>query len=198
MQKDDCQEFRPLQVIDYQNRTKNQPSFGDRTSAMGNISSNQQKFIDNFPRKIIEYDHKTKIHSWNWFCPVIQIEYNHSKSGFSLHEHPPPKPSMKEETEQPHWIQNEPKDEYKQLRQSKIPWAQQAPIDRQQALIDRQERFPHGPQSQHHHQHFQPRYENRQTIPPNTQTAHEMYYRRSPQERNWAKNTREWSATYDR
>lgn len=156
---------------------------------MGNTTSNQQQFVVNFPRKIIEYDHKTKTHPWNWFCPVVQIEYNHSKSGFSLHEHPPPK---KEQTEQPDWIKSEPKDEYRQLRQSKTPWAQQTPIDRQ-------ERLPYGSQSLHHHQYFQSRYENRQTIPPNTQTAaHEMYYRRNPQDRNWAKNAREWNATHDR
>lgn len=183
--QNDCEEFRPMQVIDYQNRTLNQSTLGDQTPLIDNRSSHNQQFVEDFPRKIIEYDHKSKIHPWSWFCPVIQIEYNHSKNGFSLHEHPPPRPAKKDR-----WVKKEPTDEFKQLRQPK--WAQQ------QAPVDRQERPSYGPQSQHQQQHFQSRYENRQTIPP----ANEIYYRRNPQDRNpreWnARNPRDWNAPYDK
>lgn len=174
-------------MIDYSNQNRqNQPrSFGEQTSAHGSSMSHQQPFLEHFPRKIIEYDHKTKIHPWNWFCPVIQMEYNHSKTGYSLHEHPPPRSMKKEHTEQPHWVKKEPKDEYRQLRQPK--WAQQ------QGPIDRQERYSYG-----QHQHFQSRYENRQFISSSTQPTNEMYYRRNPADRNWVRNAREWNAPYEK
>lgn len=128
---------------------------------------------DYFPRKIIEYDHKSKVHPWNWFCPVIQIEYNHTKTGRSLHEHPPPQLIELKHSE-PHRPKNESKEEFRQLRQPR--WAQ-----------ERQDRFSHGTQGQQYHS----RYENRQSMPPVNAQPTEPYYRRNTQEPNWIRNNRE-------
>lgn len=96
----DFEEFRPIQVIDYQNKKPTPAPFVNPSSSFSNIiPSNVRKLEEVFHRKIVEYDHKSKIHPWNWFCPIIQIEYNHTKNGLSLHEHPPPK-SIKPEPEQ--------------------------------------------------------------------------------------------------
>lgn len=157
-------EYFPVQVIDYQNRTQKllSPSSCDQKSPVA----------DHFPRKFVEYDHKSKIHTWNWFCPVIQIEYNHhSKTGFSLHEHPPPPIVKKERIEQHHWLKREPTDQYKQFRQPKRT---------QTGIIssERLERFAYEP-LQSSHQYFQSRYDNSQTTSPsNTQASNELYYRR--------------------
>lgn len=148
--KSDDEEYRPVQVIDYQNRTQKQPTFDDKISPVN----------DHFPRKIIEYDHKSKIHAWNWFCPIFQIEYNHSKTGFSLHEHPLPRPTSKGQMEQQPCVKKEPREQY-QLRHPK--WTQPG-------TIERIERYSYGS-----------RYENSQIK--NTQTSNELYYRRNSRDK---------------
>ncbi|XP_055309199.1 probable serine/threonine-protein kinase DDB_G0282963 [Sitodiplosis mosellana] len=188
--QNDGEEFHPIQVIDYQNQTQKQPNFGDQTSPGENSSSNKQH--DDFPRKIIEYDHKSKVHTWNWFCPVIQIEYNHhSNTGFSLHQHPPPRSTgKKEQIEQHHWVKKEPKDQYRQLRQPK--WTQQG-------TTERLERFSYEPpQSQHQYQHFQSRYDSHIIPSSNTQTSNELYYRRNLREdKIWVRASRDQNAQCD-
>lgn len=175
----DFDEFRPMQVIDYQNKTPNQSSFGGQSS----LSIQRPDII--FPRKIIEYNHKTKVHQWNWFCPVVQIEYNHSKNGLSLHEHPPPKPINKEpqQTQQSHRVKHEPKEENLQSRQPK--WAQS----------ERPERLPYGGQIERPYG-GQSRFENRPAPSPNNQQSNDnqSYYRRNAQEKNWSRNHRDWNA----
>lgn len=182
MPQTDFEEFRPMQVIDYQNMTQNQPPFGGQSSFQGPNSMNMLRSEVIFPRKIIEYNHKTKVHQWNWFCPVVQIEYNHTKNGFSLHEHPPPKP-IKKEPQQPHRVKQQPNDDNLRLRQSK--WAQS----------ERPERLPYGGQSERPYG-GQSRFENRPTPPVNNQLSNEnqSYYRRNPQERNLSRNYRDWNA----
>lgn len=178
---DDCEEFRPMQVIDYQNQSQNQSTFRDESPFADNCSSKQLDL--HFPRKIIEYDHKSKFHSWNWFCPVIQIEYNHTKTGLSLHEHPPPKSVETIQSEQTH-------DDYKQLRQPK--WGQ---IDRDRfSGVKAQEQHP----QQHQNPHYQSRYENRHNNPSSNNSPNEMYNRRNPQDKNWTRNSREWNISYNR
>lgn len=179
---DDRDEFRPMHVIDYQNRSQHQPSPFNQPLFPGiNVPNTSHDF--DFPRKVIEYDHKSKTHSWNWFCPIVQIEYNHGKTGFSLHEHPPPKRVEECRNEQPHRFKQQTKDDLKQLRQPK--WAQN----------ERQERFAHEAQGQHGH--YQPRYDNRQ----NTQQP-EPHFRRNQPEKSWVRNNRggDWNSphTYDR
>lgn len=143
-QNNDYEEYLPVKVIDYQNRTQKQPTFDDGISPVN----------DQFPREIIEYGHKSKIHKWNWFCPIFQIEYSHTKTGFSLHEHPLPKSISI-------CVKKEPRDQYQQLREPK--WAQPG-------AIERLERFSYGS-----------RYENSQIK--NTQTSNELYYRRNSRDK---------------
>lgn len=189
MPRSDFDEFRPVQVIDYQNKTQNQSSFGGQSSLSGQNFSNMLRSEDIFPRKIIEYDHKTKLHPWNWFCPVVQIDYNHTRVGLSLHEYPPPKPIRKESV-LPHRVKQEPKGEYMQLRESK--WT---PGERQERGQERgQERFPYGGQSE---RHYQSRFENRPTPPMSIQPPNDnqTHFRRNVPERNWSRNHRDWNAT---
>lgn len=181
MPQKDFDEFRPMQVIDYQNKAPNQPPFGGQTSFPGPNTLNVLRPDIIFPRKIIEYNHKTKVHQWNWFCPVVQIEYNHTKTGLSLHEHPPPKPIKKDLPQQPYRAKQEQQQrgENQQLRQQKWPQA------------ERQERLPYVGQNER-----QPRFENRPTQQLNNQQSNEnqSYYRRQPQEKNWSRNYRDWNA----
>lgn len=204
---DDRDEFRPMHVIDYQNRSQNQLPFSNQSPFSGNQSSfsgNQSSFSGNqssfpgsnpfnrlkseeimFPRKVVEYDHKSKTHSWKWFCPIVQIEYNHGKNGFSLHEHPPPRRVEEFRNEEPHRFNQQSKDDFKQLRQPK--WAQ---TERDRG----QDRFSHGMQGPHGQ--YQSRYDNRQ----NTQQP-EPHYRRNQPEKSWIRNNRgDWNNphTYDR
>lgn len=196
----DVQDFRPMQVIDYQNRSQNpaenQPfekTLGadlswlrsppsnvpqnwnrNQTSKRANsqatyrsqmpVNLNNVKFIDEYPRKIIEYGHKSKIYKWDWHCPVIQIEYNHTKTGLSMHEHPPPRPT-------PKIIKLEPQEEWKPLR--RLNW--------QPGSFDRPQRFSHLPQGQY--------YQPRSHLPPNQP---EPYYKRNPAD--WQQN-RDWNTT---
>lgn len=177
----DFDEFRPIQVIDYQNKTqKNRPPFGGQSSFSGPSFSNMLRSEEIFPRKIIEYEHKSKVHPWNWFCPVVQIDYNHTRVGLSLHEYPPPKP-IKKEPEQPPRVKQEPKVEKMQARESK--WAPG----------ERQERYPYGGQSERYHQS---RFEHRPTAPFSSQPPNDNqpYLRSNVQERNWSRNQRDWNA----
>lgn len=175
MPQKDFDEFRPVKVIDYQNKTQNQQCFNSLSPFSG---ANMMRSEDIFPRKVIEYDHKTKVHPWNWFCPVLQFDYNHTKTAISLHEHPPPKPIQKQ-LEAPHRVKPELKEEHMHFRQSK--WMQS----------ERQERFQHGGQSE---RHYQSKFENRAT-PPLNSNENQSYYRRNPQERNWSRNFRDWNSS---
>lgn len=132
-QNDNYEDYRPVQVIDYQNRS-------EKISPVN----------DQFPRKIIEYNHKSNIHTWNWFCPIFQIEYNHFKTGLSLHEHPLPRP-ISTKQEQQLTVKKEPREQYQKLLDPK--WTHSG-------TIERLERFSYGS-----------RYEN-------SQTSNELYYRR--------------------
>lgn len=172
-----------MQVIDYQNRPPNQRSPGDQLSFSSRCSAPPIITPDFFPRKVIEYDHKTKIYPWSWFCPIVQIEYNHTPTGFSLHEHPPPKP-VEKRIEQPHFVKLEPKMEEAPLRHPK--W-------QPQGSSDRPERFSYA--AQQGERYYQSRYENRPNAAQNVQSSNDNYpyYRRNPQEKNWARNSREWN-----
>lgn len=164
----DFDEFRPIQVIDYQNKTQTSAPFANPSSFL-NINPTNVRRIEEFPRKVIEYDHKSKTHPWNQFCPVIQIEYNHTKTGFSLHEHPPPK-SIKPEQ---HQIKQDhfKRDHFPLKHQN---WQQN----------ERQDRAFHANQGERYHQS---RFENRQSY------DMQSYSRRNPQERNWSRNYQEWN-----
>lgn len=175
----DFDEFRPVQVIDYQNKTQNPVLFGEQTSF------NQQSFPSGvarvqeiFPRKIIEYDHKSKVHPWNWFCPVIQMEYNHTKTGLSLHKHPVPKSLIRNEPDPTNWCKQE---DHVQLRHSN--WSSN----------ERQNRFPYAGPGERYHQF---RFEGRQNAPMSSLPSNENppYNRRNPNERNWPRNYRDWNA----
>lgn len=93
-------EFRPVQVIDYQNRSGNQRSslFAPQQTATSGRSHPEEFYT----RKIIEYDHKPKEYEWNWFCPIRIIEYDHKSRGYSMHEHPPPKRSARPNEQSQH------------------------------------------------------------------------------------------------
>lgn len=185
--QNDCEEFRPMLVIDHQYKTHSKQSFEDQSFSTGNCSPNRHQPTDYFPRKIIEYDHKSNVHPWNWFCPVVQIEYNHTNTGFSLHEHPPTEIVGKIQAKQ-HWSkQVVPKDDYNRLRQST------------HGPIDHQERLPHGGSAQgQQQQHYQSRYENQQNLPSNSQPMGEMYYRRNLQDQNWLQKVHERKTPYEK
>lgn len=182
----DFDEFRPIQVIDYQNKKPipvsfvNQPSFVNQSTFANIIPPNVRKQEEVFLRKIVEYDHKSKIHPWNWFCPVIQIEYNHTKNGISLHEHPPPK-SIKPEPEQRNNPQLEQRIKQELATRDHFPlrhpkWQQN----------ERQERVGDRYHPSDRYSHHQSRYENRQ-LPNDMQS----YSRRNPQEKSWLLNYQE-------
>lgn len=182
-----------MQVIDYQNKTQHQrPSVvisGDQPSFPSSSTSQTIKTEDFFPRKVIEYDHKSKVYPWSSFCPIFQFDYNHTQTGLSLHEHPPPKP-VEKRIEQPHFVKTEPhfmktepKDEESPFRQPK--WMP--------GPSERQERFSYAAQGE---RYYQSRYENRPNAAMNIQstTDNHQYYRRNPQEKNWPRNAREYSS----
>lgn len=88
-------DFKPVHVIDYQNRKLSdqkslfriqRPQTDDQRSKPFN------QFDENFPRRVYEYGHKSKKVQFKWFSPVQYFEYNHQSKGISLHEEPPPKP----------------------------------------------------------------------------------------------------------
>lgn len=162
-----------MQVIDYQNRSQNRQTFDEQDMFSNRNSSNDLQQNAYFQRKIIEYDHKTKVHPWHWFVPVIQIEYNHTKTGLSLHEHPPIQTIAKSYGDQ-QGFKKDVKDEIRQLRQPR--WA-------------------HGSQGQHQYENRQnqTRYENRQNNPPANAQQTEPYHRRNAQEKSWIRNNREWN-----
>lgn len=172
----DFDEFRPIQVIDYQNKKPASAPFANPSSFSNIIPSNVRKYEDVFRRKIIEYDHKSKIHPWNWFCPVIQIEYNHTKNGLSLHEHPPPK-AQKPEPEK----RSNP-EPYHRMKQNEFAKRDHFPLQQQN------ERYERGYQGERYHQS---RFESRQ-LPSDMQQS---YSRRNPQERNWPRNYQEWNTS---
>lgn len=173
----DFDEFRPIQVIDYQNRKPAPAPFVNSSPFPNIIPSNVRKYEEVFHRKIIEYDHKSKIHPWNWFCPVIQMEYNHTKNGLSLHEHPPPK-SIKPQLEQ----RSNPEPGHR-LKQPELAKRDHFPLRHQKwQQNERQERVY---QDERYHQS---RFESRQL--PNEMQS---YSRRNPQERNWSRNYQEWN-----
>lgn len=169
----DFDEFRPIQIIDYQNKKQTPAPFVNPLSFSHHIPPIMRKPEEVFYRKIIEYDHKTKIHPWNWFCPVIQIEYNHTKNGLSLHEHPPPRSIKPEPKPEP---QIKPEFVKRDQIPSKYPKWQQH---------ERHEQFPYADKSERYHQS---RFEHRQL--PNEMPS---YSRRNPQERNWSRNYNEWN-----
>lgn len=177
----DFDEFRPIQVIDYKNKKQTPGAPFINATKFSNIVSANKLFVHKneevFPRKIIEYDHKTKTHQWNWFCPVIQIEYNHSKIGRSLHEHPPPKPVKPEPVLEQRITQERGKRDHLQMKHPKWP-----PNERQERILPVN-------QGERHHQS---RFDNR-PIPNDMQP----YSRRNPQERNWPRNYREWNTQQD-
>lgn len=166
----DFDEFRPIQVIDYQNKTQTSVPFV-HPSSFPNVMppSNMRKSEEIFHRKVIEYDHKSKTHPWNWFCPVIQIEYNHTPNGFSLHEYPPPPPPKPRPEQQPIKPEFGKRDHFP-FKQPK--WQQN----------ERQDRMFHTNPNERYHQ---PRFENRQS------NDMQSYSRRNPQERNWSRNYNE-------
>lgn len=172
----DFDEFRPIQVIDYQNKTSIPLPFVNPSSFSKITPQNVRKYEEVFHRKVIEYDHKSKVHPWNWFCPVIQMEYNHTKNGLSLHEHPPPKsirpePVQRIHPELDHRMKQEfAKRDHFPLKHQK--WQQN----------ERTERVYQGDR------YHQPRFESRQ-LPNDMQS----YSRRNPQERNWSRNYQEWN-----
>lgn len=176
----DFDEFRPIQVIDYQNKKPAPAQFANPSSFPSIIPSNVRKFEEIFRRKIIEYDHKSKIHPWNWFCPVIQIEYNHTKNGMSLHEHPPPK-SRKPELEQ----QCSPVPDHR-MKPNEFAKRDNFPLKQQK--WQQNERYERVYQGDRYHQS---RFESRQ-LPNDMQS----YSRRNPQERNWSRSHQEWNNTH--
>lgn len=171
---DEIDEFRPMQIIDYQNQSQNCPPLGNQ------LPFSMQSTQDIFARKIIEYDHKSKIHPWNWFCPVQIIEYNHTKTGRSMHEHPPPKPA-KQEPESNQRFKTVTKDDQIHMRQLKWP------------SNERQERY-RSPGERNFNQRFDQRQNS--STPTNSQMSNENqpYYGRNTQDRNWTRNYREYNA----
>lgn len=219
---DDYQDFRSRHPINYQNRFQNQSSGNISGNAIAdNSSANREQLVEYFPHKVIEYNHKSKIHPYQASCATIQIEYNHTKNGISLHEHPPPKA-----IEKPKPVEQTQKENYGQLRQpnwsnanfdrrnSSYDWPNMNfdppnNYERSNASFDRQERFPqgatggnqgrysHGIQGQYN---YQDRYDNnRQNISTNVQHPddNQSYYRQNTQEKNWHRNQREWNHPND-
>lgn len=70
--------YRPATIIDYQNQSQPPPASikSDHTKTAGEID------MDYFPRKIIEYNHKSKIHVLQTLCPVTVIDYKHKPEGY--------------------------------------------------------------------------------------------------------------------
>lgn len=168
----DFDEFRPIQVIDYQNKKQTSVPFANPSAFPNVIPSNMRNTEDNFLRKVIDYDHKSKTHPWNSFCPVIQIEYNHTKNGVSLHEHPPPKVAKLEREKQ-------------QIRQDYVKRDHFPSKQQQWQQNERQERMFHTNQGDRYHQS---RFEHRQS---NEMPSYSN--RRNPQERDWSRNYQEWN-----
>lgn len=177
----DFDEFRPIQVIDYQNKKPAPASgpapFANPASFPSIIPPSVRKYEDIFRRKIIEYQHKSKIHPWNWFCPVIQIEYNHTKNGLSLHEHPPPKPIKS----QPEQRGSSGADH--RMKQNELAKRDNFPL--KQPKWQQNERYERAYQGERYHP---TRFESR-PLPNDMQS----YSRRNPQERNWSRNYQEWN-----
>lgn len=174
----DFDEFHPIQVIDYQN--KKPPAlapFANPSSFSNIIPPNPRKYEDVFRRKIIEYDHKSKIHPWKWFCPVIQIEYNHTKNGLSLHEHPPPKSKRPEPEQRRH-----PEPDHHRMKQE---FAKRDNYPLRHQNWQQNERYERVYPGEGYHQS---RFESRPS--PNDMQS---YSRRNPQERNWPRNHQEWN-----
>lgn len=166
--QNDLEEFRPMQIIDYQNRGQNQAPIGNQPAFGGNFPPKPIQIIDHFPRKITDYDHVSKVHPWNWYCPIIQIEYNHTKDGCSLHKNPPPKVvDKKSQMQQPN-----------RMRQANWP----------HGSVDRKERNPHaGPAP--NQQNVQSRSENWPNFPPQPTKENQ---RNNAAGKNWIRNVKEW------
>lgn len=180
--KIDFDEFRPIQVIDYQNKKPTPASFVNAPPFSNIMPLNVRKHEEIFRRKIIEYDHKSKIHPWQWFCPIIQLEYNHTKNAMSLHEHPPPKskkPVPEQRSSNP-----EPDHRVKQEFGKRDQFPLKHPKWQQN---ERHERVYPG------ERYHQPRFESRQ-LPNDNQSYSRNPQERNPQERNWSRNYQDWNA----
>lgn len=186
--RNDNDEFRPVQVFDYQNQRQNQqrklPTFVQQPT-FTNSRLIQLQPDEYFPRKVIDYDHKTKTHSFIEFCPIIQMEYDHKRKGFSLHEHPPPKPVVKIERLRENQSHG-PRGEFMQLRQQPKWENRQKPWQRYPAPAP-----------------YQPKYENeRFDYRQNPSSSHAMenqsHYGRNQPERHWQSNAREYNDSRER
>lgn len=163
--QDYSDEFRPVQVIDYQNRRENQRM--SMFASQQPTTSGRSHPEEYYTRKIIDYDHKPKTYEWNWFCPVRIIEYDHNSKGYSMHEHPPPKPIIKQ-NEQSQSL----KSEYSQARHQ--PWNNKS-----------QSQFK---QERHQYTPYQ-RYENRATTSTyQQQSDYSANQPRNQQGKEWIRN----------
>lgn len=70
--------YRPTTIIDYQNRSQ-PPSASIKSD---HTKSAHEIDMDYFPRNIIEYNHKSKIHVLETLCPVTVIDYKHKPEGY--------------------------------------------------------------------------------------------------------------------
>lgn len=152
----DSNVFKPAKVFDYQNQSQQMPNNMNAPMARQTITVStfgQQIINDEYPRRIIEYNHQTKVLPMNSFCPIKIIEYDHTVEGLSMHEHPPPKQTIskaepakqeraKEETyfqqqqqqRHPRWQQQSyGSNEYHRRRDP----AQNQPLHQQQRYADR-------------------------------------------------------------
>lgn len=200
-----------MQVFDYQNQRQNPPqhqlSAFLQQPAFGGSRLLQSKPDLDFPRRIVEYKHKSKTFNFKEFCPIIQMEHDHKSKPFSLHEHPPIKRPIKNEIKKE--VKVEPYNnqsygprggEFMQLRQPKWenrpkPWQQQS-LPQQQ-----QQRYSHSNQAPHQKRYDDERIDYRHNSSNDYQYQRSMdnqsnYINRNQPERHW--QSRDFDDSYSR
>lgn len=163
------------------------PSFVQQPTFAGNRLK-QLQGDEYFPRKVYEYNNRSKIYEFNEWCPIIQIEYNHTSKGFSLHEHPPIKQELKIEKVKPEPTYNPPygpKGEFLQLRQP-------------QKWESRQRNWRYQPyQSKYENERYDYRQNSLSSYQQQQQTTdNQSYYRRNQQDRSWTGSSRDYDDNY--
>lgn len=107
--QNDDEEFRPVHVIDYQNRSKNEKNTQNalpRQILQQKIANHKIEADEHFPRKVYDYDHESSTTKFDWLIPVHCYDYNHQKKKVSMHEHPAPKPLPPVIPEEPELVRN--------------------------------------------------------------------------------------------
>lgn len=198
-----------MQVFDYQNQRQNPPqqqlpTFVQQPAFAGSRLLQLEPDL-HFPRRIIDYNHKSKIYDFKEFCPIVQLEYNHKSVPFSLHEHPPIKRPIKNEIKKE--VKLEPYNqsygprggEFMQLRQPK--W-ENRPKPWQQQPLPQKQRYPYSNQAPYQQKYEDERFDYRYNASNDYQYQRSMdnqsYYdnNKNQPQRHW--QSRDFDDPYNR